>query len=435
MRDVLREAVEAAGWSLESVRVSRDQIDVACRRSGRFDLWVAAGQSDAPCYCRGLSYRMGYRGRQASAEELALLDSVRNALDRAESEGWRLDPGELQAAAAAGTEGRDGAAAAGTEGRDGAGTEGRDAAGTEGRDAAGTEAPSLIYGTDQLEVRLTTGCNESCVFCNSHGLAENLVAGLGEALALVDAGVAAGARKLVVTGGEPLLVGYAVDLVREARAHGIRSVTLQTNGLLLPGRAEALREAGLDELLVSVHGPDEATVRAVSGRAGLYQKKMAGLRAGLGAGLRVVVNYVVCGQNLGGILRFVRGMARLSPRPAMLSFSFVAPSGLAWENRHGTIPRMREAAALLLAGLRLGRDLGLTVVHSEYCGIPTCILPELREFSEPCTRDRPMHVPRDKTRVAACRGCVWAWRCSGVFKRYLEMYGQEEFGDGQAARA
>ena len=74
--------------------------------------------------------------------------------------------------------------------------------------------------------------------------------------------------------------------------------------------------------------------------------------------------------------------------------------------------------------------MGLNVVHSEYCGIPTCVAPGLREFAEPHTDDRPMHVPQDKAKLSRCNKCEWDSRCSGIFKRYLELYGDKEFGPG-----
>lgn len=137
------------------------------------------------------------------------------------------------------------------------------------------------------------------------------------------------------------------------------------------------------------------------------------------------MNFVVCKQNMWRIDAFVKRMAKLDPAPAFVSFSFVAPSGLAWENRAETVPSLTEAAPLLLSGLRLGRDLGLRVVHSEYCGIPTCVCPDLREFAEPCTPERPMHVPPDKEKPPMCDRCDWSWRCSGIFRRYMNAADQK----------
>ena len=122
------------------------------------------------------------------------------------------------------------------------------------------------------------------------------------------------------------------------------------------------------------------------------------------------------------------GIGDREPGLHQVAFSFVAPSGLAWDNRSEVIPSAAEAAPRLLAALRLARELKLAVVHSEYCGIPTCVEPSLREFAEPVSDERPMHVPPDKMKLDRCRQCTWDRRCSGIFKRYIEMYGMEEFG-------
>jgi MoaA/NifB/PqqE/SkfB family radical SAM enzyme len=306
-----------------------------------------------------------------------------------------------------------------------------------------TEGPVLLYGSDQLEIRVTLACNERCVFCNSPGDVANAAMALESALELARDARAQGAAKLVLTGGEPLLVPWLPELVAEARALGYTRVCLQTNGVLLgevllgdEERAAGLRGMALDEILVSVHGADRETVGRITGRPDMYEALLRGLHAALAMRCRAMLNFVVCRQNLEGMGAFVRFVAGLPRVPDLTAFSFVAPNGRAWDNRVEVIPRMSDAAPRLLAALRLASSLALPVVHSEYCGIPTCLEPGLREFAEPCTDDRPMHVPPDKTKLPGCDRCAWSLRCSGVFRRYLELHGSGELvscvgiGDG-----
>jgi MoaA/NifB/PqqE/SkfB family radical SAM enzyme len=296
------------------------------------------------------------------------------------------------------------------------------------------EKPGLIYGSDQFEVRVTLACNVQCLFCNSWGQAENLVRDREEAFELAAKARALGARKLVVTGGEPLLVPWAPELLAWGRTAGFSMIVLQTNGILLAEEAvmARLEQAPPDEVLISLHGSNPEVAGLVTGHPHLFFKQVAGLRAALARLPRVMVNFVLCRQNLGDVEPMIDFLAGLSPRPALCAFSCVAPFGLAWANNSETIPTFEEAAPALLAALRRARNAGLAVVHSEYCGIPTCVAPGLREFAEPWDLSRPLHVPPDKTLLAHCGECAWRPRCTGVFRRYLELYGAPERSPAQA---
>jgi MoaA/NifB/PqqE/SkfB family radical SAM enzyme len=79
-------------------------------------------------------------------------------------------------------------------------------------------------------------------------------------------------------GGEPLLYPRLPDAVRTARRHNVLAV-VTTNGLKLKERAEALVEAGLPLLQISVDGWDEHSEAARGRVAGSFAR----LREGIGA--------------------------------------------------------------------------------------------------------------------------------------------------------
>lgn len=382
---------EALGWAVDSVDAEGDRLVFVCSGPSGASLlfWLMPFRENEPCFRAGRSFVLGYRD-ELSPDALQFLERLGEELSLAEAGGEELEFETLERR------------------RDG---------------------PSLIYGSDQVELRVTLNCQERCVFCNSWGMAENLAETREEAGRLLEEARKAGARKLVVSGGEPLLVSWVTELIADAREIGIEYVTLQTNGVLLgdPRAQAALMCAVPDDILVSLHGCTEEVVGDITGKPEFFEPKLAGLKGALKAGFSVDLNFVICRRNLGHLDEFVRFAAALNPRPHQVAFSFVAPSGLAWDNRDDVIPSVANAAPRLLAALQLACKLELKVVHSEYCGIPTCVEPLLREFAEPITDERPMHVPPDKVKVDRCRQCNWDHRCSGIFKRYIEMYGDGEF--------
>ncbi len=80
--------------------------------------------------------------------------------------------------------------------------------------------------------------------------------------------------------GEPLVNQRLADMVRLVKARGVaRYVETTTNGgLLTPGLAAALLDAGLDGLRVSVYGTDEASMAAATGRRGSYAAVLANVQ-------------------------------------------------------------------------------------------------------------------------------------------------------------
>jgi len=79
-----------------------------------------------------------------------------------------------------------------------------------------------------------------------------------------------GVNKLRVTGGEPLVRAELPRLIEMlAAVPCIRDIALTTNGILLAGQAQALKDAGLGRLNISLDGLSEQTFRRISRREGL----------------------------------------------------------------------------------------------------------------------------------------------------------------------
>lgn len=74
-----------------------------------------------------------------------------------------------------------------------------------------------------------------------------------------------GVEKVRITGGEPLMRRHLENLVELlSRIEGLKDLTLTTNGSLLAAKAEALCEAGLRRITVSLDSLDDETFRAMN---------------------------------------------------------------------------------------------------------------------------------------------------------------------------
>jgi len=151
-----------------------------------------------------------------------------------------------------------------------------------------------------LRISITDHCNYKCVYCrtgNEGALYGDLPFADYLRMARVFAGL--GIRKVRLTGGEPLLrkgvVNFVRDLSRLRTSDGERlELALTTNGHLLAGMADPLKDAGLDRVTVSMDAVDPDRFARITRVPNGYDSVLAGIRAAKSAGLEPVkVNCVL----------------------------------------------------------------------------------------------------------------------------------------------
>jgi cyclic pyranopterin phosphate synthase len=186
-----------------------------------------------------------------------------------------------------------------------------------------------------LRVSVTDRCNYKCVYCrtgNEGALYTELP--IADYMRMVRLFVSLGVEKVRLTGGEPLLRSGLVEMVRElsgmrtayladgtfvsetfdgetfAEGTGQKGlpldIALTTNGHLLEGLAQPLKDAGLTRVTVSMDAVDGETFAAITRVPRSFDKVMAGIRKARAVGLGPVkVNCVLLrGFNDGQIEQF-----------------------------------------------------------------------------------------------------------------------------------
>lgn len=113
-----------------------------------------------------------------------------------------------------------------------------------------------------------------------------------------------GITKVRLTGGEPLVRPDAVGIVRDLSGLGV-SLGLTTNALSLHKHLDALIEAGLRSINISLDTFDAERFKQIARRDG-FGTVWANIRSAMSRGIRVKVNMVVMrGVNDDEILRFM----------------------------------------------------------------------------------------------------------------------------------
>ncbi len=162
---------------------------------------------------------------------------------------------------------------------------------------------ALARPLHDLRISLLDRCNLRCPYCmpasEYHADYEFLTRRErlthSEILKIVSVATRLGVSKIRLTGGEPLLDKKIAELVAGiARLPDVQDLAMTTNGMLLSGTADALAEAGLHRVTVSLDSLDPVVFAHMSGGRGDLDAVLAGIDAANRAGLiPIKINVVV----------------------------------------------------------------------------------------------------------------------------------------------
>jgi hypothetical protein len=258
-------------------------------------------------------------------------------------------------------------------------------------------------------VVLSLACDNECVFCGQEGLQ-------GDGLPVAEQLEVARGRQPAVTfvGGEPTLDPRLIDHVSHARQVGFRAIGIQTNGrrLSAPGYAQALANAGLTDVHLSLHAADAQAHDYHTGRTGSLAESLVGLAAARAAGLVVVVTTVVTRSNF----RSLAGLPRLLADRGARAWQIAAATavGRAEQAFDRVVPPLGLAAPFVVHALNAADILGL---RAWVRGVPACLLGPFAGRALPET-------PR--AYGAACESCAARSTCCGLDPSYVARFGDAE---------
>ena len=171
----------------------------------------------------------------------------------------------------------------------------------------GMLADSLARPLHDLRISVTDRCNFRCVYCmpkevfdkNYSFLPHASLLSFEEIARLASLFVAHGVEKIRLTGGEPLLRKHLerlIAMLRELRTPDGRELdlTLTTNGALLAQKAQALKDAGLNRVTVSLDALDDANFKRMNDVDFAVAQVLRGIEAAHQVGLGPIkINMVV----------------------------------------------------------------------------------------------------------------------------------------------
>ncbi|MDP9325668.1 MAG: GTP 3',8-cyclase MoaA, partial [Candidatus Dormibacteraeota bacterium] len=168
-----------------------------------------------------------------------------------------------------------------------------------------------------LRISVTDRCNFRCPYCmpaevfgkDYNFLPRDEILTFEEIGRFVRIGAAHGVTKVRLTGGEPLVRRDIERLVAMVAAvDGVDDIAMTTNGAALAGKAQALKDAGLTRITVSLDSLDNQVFEAMNGVGAPLARVLEGIDAASAAGLAPIkLNTVVKrGLNEAGVLDLAR---------------------------------------------------------------------------------------------------------------------------------
>jgi MoaA/NifB/PqqE/SkfB family radical SAM enzyme len=224
-----------------------------------------------------------------------------------------------------------------------------------------------------LNVSVTNICNATCDFCNfAHDKGfvtdRRWLDAARFAAMLAHMRREAGVRFVTFMGGEPLLHPRLLEMAREATAQGVQP-TLVTNGWLLPPKVEALADAGVSTLFISIDSPDPAVHERNRGLRGVCARIRAANERLHARGVTPIASVAMTRlvTDYEALARFLveLGFAAVTfsyPRRAQL-----ASSSLAWSEESDLVDMTREETLAAFDGVERAR--AIIPVHNPRAGI------------------------------------------------------------------
>jgi cyclic pyranopterin phosphate synthase len=341
------------------------------------------------------------------------------------------------------------------------------AAGAAPSPAAAATATTIVdrIAQRQQRIHILTGavCNNNCIFCMEEDREGRIVTNSATTDEVVTwiLDKNRGCEEVCFTSGEPTTNPRLPHWVKWAREHGVRRVSVMTNGRALSYEryAKMLVAAGMNRFYISIHGHEKKLHESLTRTPDSFGQTVAGLDqiARLKRyGVDLHTSTVVTKRNLphmAAIYRFLRGHG-----VDQVVFNVMQANGRADTHFEQIFPRYTEIAAVAEAFLAEQGRVEQPVM-AFLVDIPLCTTTRLPDFNRGFVEAYAHYEPPDSTELLAadrreerrggpdgklvqitradlddarrhkraeCGACRYQAACEGVWGNYLRRYGWDE---------
>jgi MoaA/NifB/PqqE/SkfB family radical SAM enzyme len=285
-----------------------------------------------------------------------------------------------------------------------------------------------------LSIQLGGQCDSKCTFCFTEWIRREPKLSFQQATrALDEAAEIPTVGAVVFTGGEPTIRNDLIKLAGYAAARRFQSIGLQTNGhrIANPVYLNRIATAGINEVLLSLHGVQASTHDRVTCHPGSFELAHRALKAlGRRKDVATEVNFVVCPQNQREAQGLVALVCEAAPR-ASIRYSFPIIEGAAYDNLKATLPTLENYIETVAEAVRLAHTYNIRVSTAN---VPACVssavgLPPNYVLSQRRTMlgvspfvSSSIRRGELSAKVEACEECMFNQDCGGLQIAYLREF-------------
>ena len=300
----------------------------------------------------------------------------------------------------------------------------------------------------KFEIQLGHLCNNRCVFCSSGQLTAMKIARavpIEPIIEALESARAAGAWHLTFLGGEPTTHKRFLEALAKAVELGFQHIVIFTNGVMFPqpGFIDSVLALGRFEWRVSIQGATDEAHVATTGRSDSFRRILHGLGELQRRGQLVTANMCVNERSYRSLPEYPALLSTYGVR--QLHVDIVRPESTGERDQaylREIMPRYSEMAPYydeMLAGFdRWDPDFDVNVGNLPYCILPKWGSRIHHGGQETVTKSADAVGLEDamnkyewhgslRTYLPGCDECVFRPRCTGIFRVYLQLHGEDEF--------
>lgn len=300
----------------------------------------------------------------------------------------------------------------------------------------------------KFEIQLGHLCNNRCVFCSSGQLTAMKIARavpLEPIIEALEAARAAGAWHLTFLGGEPTTHKRFLDALGKAVELGFEHIVIFTNGVMFPhpGFIDSVVALGRFEWRISIQGATDEAHVATTERPDSFRRILYGLGELQRRGQLVTANMCVNERSYRSLPEYPALLQQYGVR--QLHIDIVRPESTGERDQaylREIMPRYSDMAPyydeMLARFDRWDPDFDVNVGNLPYCILPKWGSRIHHGGQETVTKSADAVGLEDamnkyewhgslRTYLPGCDDCVFRSRCTGIFRVYLQLHGEDEF--------
>ncbi len=287
-------------------------------------------------------------------------------------------------------------------------------------------------------------CNNNCFFCIDSDKRKFKEKTTKEIKKDIRESKKNGTSYLEFIGGEVTIRRDVLEIISYAKKTGFDNIVMATNGRMLayPDFARRLVEAGLTEIILSIHGHNNKLHDFLTCSKGSFDQLILGLNNLRDINFKnISANTTIIKQNY----KFLPDIGKLllKNRIKNVEYIFVDPNiGGARNNFYEMVPRISEIAPYVKKTLDMVKSKTAYSWHIRY--VPLCFfvgyeenISELNEveifdskhlapdFINLDINSSRKKIGRKKPKKQ-CENCILYDKCEGIWVEYIKNYGSEE---------